>query len=368
MPKYSVCGVDIWTWPGQGMGTISRCLFLFLQTIFADSGHTFPFLAEILGHTRLPMAKYSVCGRYHLTWPGCKGLSIPANFLRFNLGKLAGFNQSGSTRLISSTCCKGLSSFLLFRPTDMDQYSSYPFRVTCSHIWCCTQHGHFSLGSSSRMLVQLEQLFHCPEAHVGIKCRLLQLYLQRNMIRKHDFLALLQRTAQMDTLIGTYHMISLALAFSGTCWKKWKWFYKHLPSWTTGNIYSGFVEPQAKGSNPYIGGGSSQFSLDELQPYIIAENIPASDASFKFSDYVLQSELDNLENFVACDIPIHLLSVKLTMKQLRDIAACHGIITRAKTRLAEIQNAICNHMCEECHMYAAVFEQVNKDERILRRR
>src|SRR3954447_16938551 len=123
------------------------CLFLFLQTIFADSGHTFPFLAEILGHTRLPMAKYSVCGRYHLTWPGCKGLSIPANFLRFNLGKLAGFNQSGSTRLIRSTCCKGLSSFLLFRPTDMDQYSSYPSRVICSHIWCCTQDGHFSLGS-----------------------------------------------------------------------------------------------------------------------------------------------------------------------------------------------------------------------------
>ena len=126
MPKYSVCDVNICTWPGQGMSTISGCLFLSLQTIFADSGHTFPFLAEILGHTRLPMAKYSVCGRYHLTWPGCKGLSIPANFLRFNLGKLAGFNQSGSTRLISSTCCKGLSSFLHFRPTDMDQYSSYP--------------------------------------------------------------------------------------------------------------------------------------------------------------------------------------------------------------------------------------------------
>src|SRR5436305_7125293 len=36
MPKYSVCGGDSWTWPGQGMGTISRCHFSSLHTIFAD--------------------------------------------------------------------------------------------------------------------------------------------------------------------------------------------------------------------------------------------------------------------------------------------------------------------------------------------
>src|SRR5436190_1735375 len=67
MPKYSVCGVNIWTWPGQGMGTISGCLFLFLQTIFADSGHTFSFLAEILGHT---MPKYTFSVESSFTWLG----------------------------------------------------------------------------------------------------------------------------------------------------------------------------------------------------------------------------------------------------------------------------------------------------------
>src|SRR2546429_257251 len=67
MPKYSVCGVNIWTWPGQGMGTIYGCLFLFLQTIFADSGHIFPFLAEILGHT---MPKFTICGGDSFTWLG----------------------------------------------------------------------------------------------------------------------------------------------------------------------------------------------------------------------------------------------------------------------------------------------------------
>src|SRR3954471_1121637 len=67
MPKYSVCGVNICTWPGQGMSTISGCLFLFLQTIFADSGHTFLFLAEILGHT---MPKFTISGGDSFTWLG----------------------------------------------------------------------------------------------------------------------------------------------------------------------------------------------------------------------------------------------------------------------------------------------------------
>jgi len=35
MPKYSVYDGDSWTWPGQGMGTIPRCFFPPLYTIFA---------------------------------------------------------------------------------------------------------------------------------------------------------------------------------------------------------------------------------------------------------------------------------------------------------------------------------------------
>ena len=50
MPKYSVCGVNIWTWPGQGMGTIFGCLFPSLWAIFADLGHIFPFWQRPLGY------------------------------------------------------------------------------------------------------------------------------------------------------------------------------------------------------------------------------------------------------------------------------------------------------------------------------
>src|SRR5438034_9593455 len=82
MPKYSICGVNIWTWPEQGMGTISGCLFLFLQTIFADSGHIFPFFAEIPGP---PIPKYSVCGGYcggdSWNWPGQGTGSVPGCIL-----------------------------------------------------------------------------------------------------------------------------------------------------------------------------------------------------------------------------------------------------------------------------------------------
>src|SRR5438046_1558516 len=67
MPKYSVCGVNICTWPGQGMVTISACLFLFLLSLHDALPISFPFLTEILGHT---MPKFTISGGDSFTWLG----------------------------------------------------------------------------------------------------------------------------------------------------------------------------------------------------------------------------------------------------------------------------------------------------------
>ena len=77
MPKFSVCGGESWTWPGKGMGTIPGCLFPSLWAIFADLTCIFPFLAETTG---LPMPKFSVCGGEHWTWPG-QGMDIILGWL-----------------------------------------------------------------------------------------------------------------------------------------------------------------------------------------------------------------------------------------------------------------------------------------------
>ena len=114
------------------------------------------------------------------------------------------------------------------------------------------------------------------------------------------------------------------------------------------------------GPTVYIGGGSSTFTLDDLQPYFIDESMTTMATTFKFKDYLLQTELEDLGDFVACEIPIHLMSTKLPIKDLRHIASCHGIHSHSKIRLAEIQNLICNHMCDDCELYAAVFEPVDE--------
>src|SRR5207237_2969307 len=93
----------------------------------------------------------------------------------------------------------------------------------------------------------------------------------------------------------------------------------------------------------YIGGGSSTFALDDLQSYFIDESMTTTTTTFNFKDYLLQTELEDLGDFVACEIPIHLMSTKLPIKDLRHIASCHGIHRHSKIRLAEIQNLICNH-------------------------
>ena len=112
---------------------------------------------------------------------------------------------------------------------------------------------------------------------------------------------------------------------------------------------------------PYIGGGSTVFSLQELEAYIIAGCVPVIGISFKFREYILQSKLMNisLDNALVCDIPVHSILLKLTVTELREVAACHNIICHSKMKSRNIQNAIKNHMCEDCKFYVAVFDAVD---------
>ena len=210
-----------------------------------------------------------------------------------------------------------------------------------------------------RMLLQLAQILYGLEMTTSTKCKRLQLLLRRNTFRKHDFVAYLQRMS-VPTQLGIYPVANLVLVICSR-----HWLIKTTTVQAFGNM---FTSPSEQPSYIYIGGGSS-FSLEELQPYLPPESgVPTSGISFRFEDYVLQSELGDLEGSIACDIPIHLLSPKLTIKELQTIASCHGIPTHSKSKRAAIQNAICNHMCEDCQTYAAVFEIVDENQIIQKRR
>src|SRR6266487_3031250 len=222
-----------------------------------------------------------------------------------------------------------------------------------------------------RMLVRLEVILCCPGTDTYFKCRYLQLQLRRNCIRRHDYLALMDKTALLHAQIGIYHLP-----------KKSSWTTYYYSAWNYfRSIILAFchIQPESADepdradkpgrtapvddeepatTNPYVGGGSSSFSLEDLQEYFLPENASTHLTSSSAKAYRLQSELGDLKDLVACDIPIHLLSTKLPIKELHKIAACHGIFTHSKMRLADIQNALCNHMGETGMYFASLSELV----------
>src|SRR6266487_225542 len=232
-----------------------------------------------------------------------------------------------------------------------------------------------------RMLVRLEVILCCPGTDTYFKCRYLQLQLRRNCIRRHDYLALMDKTALLHAQIGIYHLPKKS-SWTTYYHSAWNHFKSIILAFCHINPESADEPDRADKpektapaddeepatTNPYVGGGSSSFSLEDLQEYFLPESASSQGTSFRFNDYILQSEIGQLEDLVACDIPIHLMSTKLPIKELCNIAACHGIFTHSKMRQADIQNAMCNHMCEDCQMYAAVFEVVDENERIQKRR
>src|SRR5436190_22052690 len=293
------------------MGNISTCFFAVLWAIFADLACIFPFLAETPGLPGL-----SVIGLLAEETPNV----FPLDFTHNNMSgwpttvahdQILGGNYNCSSLFLQDQVltmpCQAESMYKYLAPrfqahyfphgacfgsklqniwaTYMEKGSFYPSDAPCSLLWS---------------LLPLVQILYCPEKAVSVKCKLLALYLRRNLLRRHDFLVLLQRTA-VHTQICMCHVSGLVVASCSTSWKPWQWIYKSL-SGTLCNMFISNSE-QPNSSDPYVGGGSASFSLEELQPYILAGNAPTAGFSFRFEDYVLQSELGDLKGSVACDIP-----------------------------------------------------------------
>ncbi len=241
-------------------------------------------------------------------------------------------------------------------PAHMGVYlmDNFPAEVAFKICQCPTP-----LGASSYMAYE----------SVQGKCKQLRLILHRHLFRRHDFKVYLRKASVSPTLLTTSHIQLLFIMFylqSAEQIGHWpgQLIAKCVPWQITSPVS---LISQSDFQCPYIGGGSTAFSLQELEPHIIAGNTQKIHAYYKFKEYILQSALDGicLNEAIACTIPVHSILSKLPVLALREVAACHGIICHTKMKSIDIQNAIKNHVCGDCQHFVTVFEAINTQQRQL---
>ena len=185
------------------------------------------------------------------------------------------------------------------------------------------------------------------------------LKLKRNIIRKHDYAAMMKQgngasaviiiPVQLTCSLLIYHVAAFHLIVSYLVTGH------NLPTYYVDRMIT-CAESTNFNSNQVslkslkiIGGGISKiFTAEELQPFI--DN--SSTQKFKFISYLTQLEAAELNSsnaaFVFGNIPLPLLATKLATTDLRVIAKCHQITVHSKTKLQDIQSILSNHVCHEC--------------------
>ena len=196
-----------------------------------------------------------------------------------------------------------------------------------------------------------------PHCCVSTTCKRLNILLRRNMYRKTDFVFYMQKLQPSLLPCSIQFILVKFLLYD-------MWAFEHLTNLLL-TYQAGYTHPENKlkpsictDSRCIVGGGSNTFSFEELSPYFI-KNILYTTALFKFEGYTLKST--NAESDYICAIPAHYLLPKLTISELKIVAAAHGIFTHSKMLSAEIQTAIKDHMCENCQEYVSIFKTVNNN-------
>ena len=202
----------------------------------------------------------------------------------------------------------------------------------------------------------------------AIKVLEVSLKLKQNLFRKHDYAAFMKQLngassviispAQLTCNLFIYHIGAFKLIERYLVISKdliIQYFYSMLKNKKSEHdIDNVFIK-----SIKIVGGGiSNLFTVEELQPFINA--IDAH--KFKFISYSTHSEaaaLQSLNNtLVFGNIPLSTLTSKLGITELKVIAKCHQVTVHSKIKIQDIQSILCNHICNNCQEYVAVFELI----------
>ena len=206
-------------------------------------------------------------------------------------------------------------------------------------------------------------------------CLKISLRLQRNLLRKHDYIAYMRKINGLLPIINNlsylmsklimYHFAIFKLVvkyikvfqYLAYCYLRHgmllAYEYTNLLYERMANIR---VKKIATPSSNIIGGGTSNiFTAEELQSFIIVADTAAN---FKFVTYSSLLEatklLDSNPALISGYVPWMTLLPKLTVAELKVIAKCHGIIFHSKSKKDDIQMALGNHTCNDCDLYVSV--------------
>ena len=209
-------------------------------------------------------------------------------------------------------------------------------------------------------------------------CIKTSLKLQRNLLRKHDYIVYMRKISSLLLVIHNLsYLMSRLIMYHSAVFKlavKYIKFFLHLAysymrygillAYEYTNLLYGRmanlrVTEIVTLSSTIIGGGISNiFTADELQSFIIKAIVTAE--NFKFVSYSTLVEatklLDSNPALVSGYVPWVTLLPKLTVAELKVIARCHGITIHSKSKSHDIQLALSNHTCNDCNLYVSVFE------------
>jgi hypothetical protein len=195
------------------------------------------------------------------------------------------------------------------------------------------------------------------DINIAAKCKRIRLSLERSIIRKHDYLCYINKLPISQSLKSVEFILYIAIFCHVYLHGK-----KHMKKWYKIRYFFNVNRRKTPiySKADIVGGGSNLFSFEELYPYF-TKSIQNTSTSFKYKTYVLKPDSDQFE--YAWAIPLSLLVSKLTISELRTIAASHKVFTLARMHRAEIQLAIKNHVCGDCKNYISVFEPIVDSEK-----
>jgi hypothetical protein len=206
-------------------------------------------------------------------------------------------------------------------------------------------------------------IYHCTTDIVN-KCLFVKMKLQQNLFRKHDFKVYL-RSINLIPTVENGAVILFAFMFLHFTVFTVIIYYLSAVTWKLLRICkTKNTKFNAEIRFACIGGGKANiFSYDELMPEATSDNMHSNSAQFKFVSYMLKNEallLDTAENvYVVMDYPFEQLTPKLTITDLKIIAANHSIFVHSKMNHISIQTAIQNHVCSNCSTYTSVFKLID---------
>ena len=188
------------------------------------------------------------------------------------------------------------------------------------------------------------------------RCQRLRLKLIQTLMLVHDFAVYIRQ-------LQTHHICNITLLYQLILHHYFQYTFEFI---TELLLYIYMMKKISNESNShfqyaginYIGGGSKFFSITELSPHL-QSGTDYNDVKFSYKDYVKVSQCYQDTNTVQCTLPFTILLPKLTIDQLKVIAASHGIYIHGKAHHANIQAQINRHMCINCATYISSFNIVD---------